>query len=254
VDALVAVPRADPPRACLVWENGLGSTKESSAAVWQGAAALGLATLSIDFHRGRKAVSPTGQAVALQRPPALAEIVKDTVSDLRGAVAYLHRQAYCRGNVAYAGISLGGIVGTILAATDRGVDAAVLASTPATWRSVIANGRIFSGFLRRPHGLEKALTQLAPLDPERFVGRISPRPVLILSGTRDTIVPHRSAVALQAAARAPKTVVNYDGGHDPLNGAAAIANANAISSFLLRWVVEPSYGISANADGTYLQR
>jgi hypothetical protein len=67
-------------------------------------------------------------------------------------------------------------------------------------------------------------------------------------------VPRASARILQAAARTPKVVVNYDGGHDPLAGAAAPTHANAIGSFLLRYVIEPTFGISARADGTYTKR
>ena len=250
VAALVAIPRTSERRACLIWESGYGSTKENSAAVWQGVATLGLATLSIDFHRNGKALTAAGQKAAMRNPAALATLVRETVSDLRGAVAYLHRQPYCRGNVAYAGIDLGGILGTILAATDDGVDAAVIMSTPSTWRSLVGEPAIRSD----PHRLAAALELLSPLDPDRFVGQIAPRPVLILSGTEDAVVPHASALALEAAARAPKVVVNYDGGHDPLSGAAAATHANTIGSFLLRYVVEPTFAISGRTDGTYTQR
>jgi uncharacterized protein len=254
VAALVAVPRTNERRGCLIWEFGYGSTKQSSAAVWQGAATLGLATLSIDFHRDGRALTAAGQKTAMQDPAALATLVRETVSDLRGAVAYLHRQPYCRGNVAYAGMSLGGIVGTLLAATDDGVDAAVIMSTPGTFRSVVGGDVALPGIRSHPDRLAAALELLSPLDPDRFVGRIAPRPVLILSGTKDAVVPHASELALEAAARAPKVVVNYDGGHNPLTGAAAAKHANAIGSFLLRYVVEPTFGISGRADGTYTQR
>jgi fermentation-respiration switch protein FrsA (DUF1100 family) len=80
---------------------------------------------------------------------------------------------------------------------------------------------------------------LAPLDSDRFVGRIAPRPVLILNGIHDPTVPRSSATAFQSAARAPKVIVNYEGGHIPQQGAAAVGNAERIASFLLRYVVEP---------------
>jgi dienelactone hydrolase len=235
VTGLVAIPRTDERRGCLIWQGGLGSTKESSAIAWQGAAALGLATFSIDFHLGGRALSAEAQLRAAQDPAAFVALIRDTVADLQGAVAYLRRQPYCRANVAYAGISFGGVVGTMLAATDRGVDAVVLMSTPGTFGP-------------------EARKLLDSVEPARFVARIAPRPLLILSGKQDELVPPSSALALQEAARAPKSIVRYDGGHDPLHGAAAAGNANAIASFLLRDVVEPTFGISASAKGTYTQR
>src|SRR5207248_8941553 len=151
-------------RGCLIWQEGLGSTKKNAARVWQGAAALGLATFSIDFHKGSRAISPARQAVAARDPVALAAVVNDTISDLRSAIAYLQSQPLCRGNVAYAGVSLGGILGTILAGTDREVDAAVIMSTPATWQSAIASGAILPGVQGNPQRLKAAHRLLAPLD------------------------------------------------------------------------------------------
>lgn len=61
-----------------------------------------------------------------------------------------------------------------------------------------------------------------------------------------------NARRLQAAARRPKTVVDFDGGHDPAAPPDGVDNANTIFSFLLRTVVEPTYGIKGRADGTFL--
>jgi fermentation-respiration switch protein FrsA (DUF1100 family) len=252
VSALVAVPRAGSERGCLIWQFGLGSRKEDAAEVWQGVARLGLTTFSIDVHLHGIPLSPAQQGQVAQDPSAFKAMIRETATDLRYAVAYLHRQPYCRGRVAYAGVSLGGAVGVEVAATDAGVDAAVLMSTPATVASVVPSGVILSHLEHHPRLLRRALKILAPVDPDRFVGRIAPRPVMILSGTRDPIVPRRSAREFQAAARSAKVIVNYDGDHDPFAGVDGPENGNKIASFLLRYVVEPTYGINdAARNGTY---
>ena len=254
VPALIAIPRASTIRGCLIWQFGLGSRKEDSSVVWQGAAQLGLATFSIDLRdHGARARSPDQLINALQSPSQISEVITGTVGDLRRGIDYLEAQPYCRHNVAYAGVSLGGIIGTLLAASDQRVRALIIASTPATLATAVSSNIILTGIKHEPQLLGSALRSLSVLDPRRFIGGIAPRPVLILSGLHDAVVPPASARALQAAARHTRTIINYDGGHDPLSGPAAVANAQAISSFLLSKVVEPTYGITGQANGTYWQ-
>jgi fermentation-respiration switch protein FrsA (DUF1100 family) len=54
---------------------------------------------------------------------------------------------------------------------------------------------------------------LRALDPARHVGRISPRPLLLINGTDDHIVPRASAEAMLAAARAPVRQIWLARGH-----------------------------------------
>jgi hypothetical protein len=77
---------------------------------------------------------------------------------------------------------------------------------------------------------------------------------LILSGLKDRTVLMSNARVLQAAARQPKTIVDFNGGHNFAVGGDASNNGQTIASFLLRHVVEPTYGISGKPDGTFLQQ
>ena len=51
------------------------------------------------------------------------------------------------------------------------------------------------------------------IDPVNFAGHISPRPVLMVNGTEDMIIPKACAEALHQAAGEPKKIIWYDGGH-----------------------------------------
>jgi cephalosporin-C deacetylase-like acetyl esterase len=249
VAALVAVPRAVPSRGCVIWQFGYGSTKESSSVAWQGLASLGLTTVSIDFRYHGARGSPT-DLEQLQRNPTLPpKLVRGTVGDFHSLIDYLEKQAYCSRNIAFGGVSLGGAIGTIVAATDKRVRAAVLISTPGSWRGVYAADEWTR---THPSVMAEFVRLMAPFDPDRFIGRISPRPVLILSGIDDQTVRLPNARALQAAARQPKTIIDYNGGHNPIDTPDAYSNAEAVISFLLRNIVEPTYGITAKADGTFL--
>jgi fermentation-respiration switch protein FrsA (DUF1100 family) len=219
----------------VIWQYDAGSTRESSAQAWQGLAALGLVGFAIDLrYHGRRATGPTEYRRALRDRAKFRKLVRGSVGDLRSAVDYLERQPLCRRNIGYVGVGLGGAIGAILGAEDRRVEAVALVSTPGTWS-----------------GVPTAPGADASLDPDRFVGRIAPRRVLILNGDADKVVSPSSARALQAAARAPRTIVHFRGGHDPAEGPDAIANANTVFSFLLRNLVERSYHIDGQEDGTF---
>jgi pimeloyl-ACP methyl ester carboxylesterase len=235
VTGLAAIPRGVTPRGCVIWQYGFRSTKEDSHYAWQPLAALGLTTFSIDFRfHGARGSGEAGYREVLAQPAKFRAMMRGTLGDLRSAIDHLEKQPYCAKNIAYVGVSLGGAIGTILAARDQRVKAAALLVTPGTW----------SGVPTVPAGL-------SAFDPDRYVGKIAPRPVLIMSGRTDTTVAIANARRLHAAARRPRTIVDFDGGHDPAAGPDAVNNANAVFSFLLRTVVEPSYDIHGQEDGTF---
>ncbi|HWH94449.1 MAG TPA: alpha/beta hydrolase [Baekduia sp.] len=236
VTGLAAIPRGVASRGCVIWQYGFRSTKEQSHFAWQPLAALGLTTFSIDFRfHGARGSGEDEYTDVLAHPAKFRAMMRGTVGDLRSAIDYLEKQPYCAKNIAYVGVSLGGAVGTILAAGDQRVKAAALVVTPGTWSDV-----------------KTVPAGLSAFDPDRYVAKIAPRPVLILSGRTDTTVTIANARRLQAAARGPKTVVDFDGGHDPAAGPDGVDNANKIFSFLLRTVVEPTYGVAGHANGTFL--
>jgi pimeloyl-ACP methyl ester carboxylesterase len=249
VAALVAIPRAVPSRGCFIWQFGFGSKKEESSLVWQGLASLGLTTVSIDFrYTGSRASSQAETSQVLTNPTMLPKLIRGTLGDLHSLIDYLEKQPYCWRNIAYGGESLGGAIGTILAATDKRVKAAVLIATPGHWRGVRP---VDPEVASRPGATAAFARLLSPLDPDRFIGRISGRPVLIMNGISDRTVPLSNARALQAAARQPKTIIDYTGGHNLADASDVSSYAEAVASFLLRTIVEPTYGLTANPNATF---
>jgi dienelactone hydrolase len=97
--------------------------------------------------------------------------------------------------VAYAGFSLGGIVGALYCAEDPRPRAAALA---------LAGG----GF-----GPDE-------VDPCHRVARIAPRPVLMVNARHDATVPAAATEKLFAAAQEPKRLEWYDTDHSTLPGRA----------------------------------
>jgi pimeloyl-ACP methyl ester carboxylesterase len=235
VPALFARPLGGPEAGCLIYEGGLGSGKEKAIPLWRPAAKLGLSTFSLDMRlhgeraeSGKQLEEATGDAAAIER------LVTGTVVDLRRAIDYLSSLPECRDRIAYAGLSFGGTIGSILAGRDRRVKAAVIMSVPPTWRDMV---RIMSwlvpDLMRDPEGIER---RLSPYDPVKWIPRIAPRPVMLLHGDNDRIVPIEQGRQTQAAAREPSVKLVYAGGHDPAAPPAGRQNGVSVSRFLRAWL------------------
>jgi dienelactone hydrolase len=68
---------------------------------------------------------------------------------------------------------------------------------------------------------------LGPVDPALFAARISPRPFLMVNGSRDTRIPRASVLALYDAAREPRELIWIDTPHRILDDRELVARAAA---------------------------
>jgi pimeloyl-ACP methyl ester carboxylesterase len=235
VPALFARPLSGHEAGCLIYEGGFRSRKENAIKLWQPAAKLGLSTFSLDMRlHGERAERPKQLDEATGDPAAIEALVTGTVVDLRRAIDYLGSLPECRGRIAYAGVSLGGVIGSILAGRDRRVGAAVLMSVSPTFRNSIHTlGGLIPDVKRDPERLER---RLSPYDPVKWIPRIAPRPVMLLHGEKDPFIPMELARQTQAAAREPAVKLIYAGGHDPAAPPAGRKNAAAVLRFLRAWL------------------
>lgn len=226
VPALLAVPTVAPPLGCLIYQGGLGQAKQQFPQLREGAARLRLATFTIDPRNGGSRGSVAKMVAALRTPQTLLGMVLDTVVDLRVGLDYLESRPDCHHNIAYLGTSFGGVVGTILGAQDPRIKAVILTSIGATFEQAMIVGAQAAkgipdlpvqvpGAATNPALLASAVKVLGPYDPQSWIGRIAPRPVMLINGRFDPLVPPIDALQLAAAAGEPKTIVYFDGGHNP---------------------------------------
>jgi hypothetical protein len=75
-----------------------------------------------------------------------------------------------------------------------------------------ANLALRPGFLRKPAAWF-AMRPFRDFAPERYIGRISPRPVVMVNGIDDPQMPRAAVEALHAAAREPKELIWLRTGH-----------------------------------------
>lgn len=137
--------------------------------------------------------------------------------DLEAAVD-LVRARHPSASIAVVGFSMGASTAILTAARDPRIEALVLDSPFATMSDVIATA--YRRF-RLPAGPLLPLADLATrvrygytfaqVRPIDVVADLAPRPILLLHGAEDTVIPVSHAHELFAAAREPKRLEVFDG-------------------------------------------
>lgn len=115
--------------------------------------------------------------------------------------------------IVLAGASFGGQLAAVAGAVDERASAVLVVFGGGDYSQLLqANLKV------KPLWLRSLLAHLGawlitPLEPLDYVGSISPRPLILINGERDTSIPRQSVEALYAAAREPKTLIWLDEGH-----------------------------------------
>jgi cephalosporin-C deacetylase-like acetyl esterase len=226
VPALFVRPRGiRGPFTCLIQQGGLGSRKARARGLRPGLASARIASFTIDarFH-GERARPGLGPVEASRVPRLLERMIRLSVVDLRRGVDYLQDREDCDSEaIGYLGVSFGGLLGTLLAGVDARVKAPVLMVTGADWRTILeGSDALLPGIERDRRRFRAALRLLGPLEPATWARRISPRPVFIVLARQDRSIVPAAGKALVAAARRPKRVFAFNGGHGDLLGSKSL--------------------------------
>lgn len=210
------------PWPLVLLQHGAGGSKDAD---YLDAARLpwvhrGLAVASIDLplHGERGSAKLTEILLAgLAEPSAerdaggrglWSDFVRQSLHDLGRALDALapHPELDAE-RIAYAGFSLGAILGALFAPEEPRLRSAALALGGAGFGP-------------------------PALDPAHGIARFAPRPLLLLNATRDERIPRAAAEALHAAAGEPKELRWFECGHHDLPGVAL----KAMWQFLARTV------------------
>lgn len=128
--------------------------------------------------------------------------------------AYLATRADVdRSRVAVAATSFAVPFAVIAAAADESFRNVALTYGAGDLASVLAaNVRMRPAFLRSV-AAKLAMRPFRSLEPERYVARVSPRPIVMVNGADDPQMPREAVEALYDAAREPKSLVWLRTGH-----------------------------------------
>lgn len=240
VPALLIRPADVERPPCALFLHGLGGNKDQARLLAALLAPQGMAVLAIDaVLHGERAQEDLQEAAPTFFTPR-GPLVR-TVIDNRRAIDYISSRDDVDGRrLVLVGVSMGAILGSIVAAVDERVDAAALVVGGGDWPSLLATSQHpLAQRLREAGGGEDA--RLAYIDPVNFVGHISPRPVLMVNGTMDAIIPKVCAEALHEAAGEPHEIVWYEGGH--------VGMPPQVLQRIVGWVVEHAVDLTPASAG-----
>lgn len=138
-----------------------------------------------------------------------------TVNDTRRLIDYLMTRTDIATNRIYlVGASYGAITGSTAAAFDERIRAVALIYGGGNLNKLLS-AEMIRNELGQWGPLAKGIAWYfgSVFDPVKYVGRISPRPLLLQNGKADTVVSPAAARALQEAAKEPKRILWYEGDH-----------------------------------------
>jgi len=150
--------------------------------------------------------------------------VSSEIGDLNAVLSFLSgRSEVARDKIGLVGLSLGGAVSILTAARNQAVKAVCTWSSPAEFRLMSDAEKAFGidlksilekGYVDLPSGYRVGkdfFTDVLKHDILDGCSRISPRPLLIIHGSEDPVVPVQHAHMLYDKAGEPKKLVMIDG-------------------------------------------
>jgi predicted esterase len=168
--------------------------------------------LALDYpYRGK--VSNLQWWEFIGRLPAMRRAVLNTVPAVMLCVDYLHqRDDVDHSRIILVGGSIGALFAPAVAAADERVAAVAMLFGAGDLEA------IFEANLNLPPGLRDLAAWLcalitSPVEPLKYVEKVSPRPLLMINGTDDPQVPAGCVRSLVQTAHQPKTIRWFATGH-----------------------------------------
>lgn len=168
----------------------------------------GYAVLRIDlYNHGERKKYDLGFDLKGENRYYSRDVIMRSVFDLRRAIDVIEQtENLDASRIGYFGISLGGVIGTVLSGVDDRIRVPVIA---------LAGGRM--NFMFGSKAFSKSIRDLfLSIDPIHFVRKISPRPLLMLNANEDEVIPPVTSKFLYRKAKKPKKIVWYDAKHKTL--------------------------------------
>lgn len=144
--------------------------------------------------------------------------------DLAAVLDYWEERDHYKKGFYLWGFSVGGAVSCCVAAVDSRVKALVMAASPARFKTIITpwdlerrlDGFRKTGIIRDPSfppDPGKWLKDTYSVNPLEYIAKVAPRPLLIIHGTEDEVIPvaHAEALYKQAGDSAEFLLLNNAG-------------------------------------------
>jgi predicted esterase len=168
--------------------------------------------LALDYpYKGKK--SGLGVWEFVSKVPDIRQALFNTVPASMLAVDYLlQRKDVDPQRIVFVGGSVGAMFGPVVGAADKRIAAVALLFGAGDLQSVL-RANIDAPAPVAAVGAWLSSLLISPLEPLKYVGRLSPRPLFMLNGTGDPRMPIGSSRRLHDSAGEPKTIRWIDAGH-----------------------------------------
>jgi uncharacterized protein len=239
VHALVRVPRrAEAPYPAVVLVDGMEIGRRVAALKGLDAIARYAVIVSPDYpvQVDRRSLDGFG---LLAVGPRLRSAAFDLVAQISLQVDYLFsRRDVARARIFLVGSSFGAPAVVIAGGVDRRPAAVIALYSGGHLGSLVSHLLRQGGREALPPWQAAVIGRglallLSPLEPTRYVARIAPRPVLMVNGTGDSLIPRANADALFGAAREPKEMLWLQSEHVQPDEEELIG---AVSGWLAAWL------------------
>lgn len=241
VRAMVRVPRSgSPPYPAVVLVGGIELGRRVAALPGLNAIARYAIIVSPDYPIVLEPGLLEGLGL-LRAGPRLRAAAFDLVAQVGLQVDYLlSRRDVARDRVFLVGSSFGAPAVVIAGGVDPRPAAVIALYSGGNIGSLVTHVLELGGAERvspwqaavAGRGLALLLT---PLEPTRYVGRISPRPVLMVNGARDSLIPRANVDALYEAAGQPKDILWVRSEHVHPDETELIG---AVSGWIAAWLAK----------------
>ena len=200
VEGVFARPKAEGIYPVVLLLHGLTSDKETMMTyLGNRLVEQGIAVLALDapYHGERKQAD-----INPGQPTVFPGVVRQGCLEWRHGLDYLMtRKDIDKTRVGLLGYSMGSMMGSILGAVDKRIGSFALC---------VAGDPILPVTGQLPDAIRDPLFGVCP---SLFIGHIAPRPLLMLNGKQDTVMPAEASNRLYAAAKEPKEQAWFDSGH-----------------------------------------
>ncbi len=218
VPGILTLPKSAKGRPpVLLLLHGMGGNKSQMDSFALLGAQLGYASFALDapLHGER---SKPGKLIIDADLQKTHDNWVEAIIDYRIAIDFLEtRKDIDAKRIVLVGISMGGMMGSVIAGAEKRVDAAALIIAGGDYMKLASESKHpIIPLLKRSidvAGKEKTESMLRDVDGIYWAEKITPRPVLFVNGLDDPIMPKACAQALIVATKQPKTIIWDPVGH-----------------------------------------
>lgn len=217
VPAVLTVPKKPGPHPVIIFSHGHGMKRDLGpmADVFIGQKGYALFGIDAEYRNERKR---EGHDILSPYLYSSRDAFIQTVVDTMRGIDYLETlEEIDTSRIGLMGLSMGAYIGSVVFSLDHRIRTAALGVGGADWLKVSEKSMFGPLYQLKQSGrpIEELYDAFSVIDPLNHVWDTKGRPVFMVNGRLDELVPPEAGKALYHGLAEPKHIVWFDGGHVP---------------------------------------